>query len=584
MQNHPVYAADRLLLAFLLLLGPLLAFGQSEAPISSWWPEQKIARGFVSAAPTGNASEQILLQGMAGLAAQAVNDNMGDELVWLPGGGEAYLEWNKRTVDRLKLENRGKFDVWNLLKRYRDSGLIKGYILYSRDANPGNPYSKQHLEFDYSLNVATTMAGLLQAVPVEVSLEGKVETMGLKKLGDARMVTPENLLRDKGSELNRKLVVLLDPKAAPMRDFAIAQRGFVDSMHGGIPPISLGWAEPNTPAIGWFCGDEFKNVAPVSRAGHMHTASNWATNIPFLSMGSAEYKPRKLRSIDPKKIDMESKLPSVAFMLSDGDNVCWMLGGFQAEQRGGKPSPFWDSPEHGKFPMGWSACLGDLVDIAPVAIDRLVETQPQQTSVTQFGGGYFYPDLYAINLPNRLDLLRQHARRMAEQMRKTGSVTLTFICEKSDSPAAQEAMQIFAEEIDPLLGMLVMDYAPYNRMQGKVYWFNDGRGGQVPAVTARYTMWANMKKPRAGGPAEVAAAIMSDAPEGGASWVAIHAWSKFDGPSGPLSVAGVNAAAECIEDLDRERVQVVNPEEMLWRLRYAHNPGETSELINRWKP
>ena len=579
---------------FILLSGAFVFLGMLREPLAnaaitdslnaSWWPAQEIPKGFVNARPSGDFGEQILLQGLAGLAAQGVNERRGDELVWLEGGGGAcYADWKKRTVSRAPLEDRGEYDVWKLLKRYQQTGLVKGYVLYGKDTNPGAAYSKMHDQADLSLNVATTLASLVGAVPVEAALEPRIQSMGLQKLGDGRTITPEALLKEKGSQLGRQQVVLLDPKAALMRDFAIAHRAFVDSMSFGVAPVSLAWAAPLTPVIGWFCGDEFRNVAPVSRAGHMHTASNWATNIPFLSMGSAKYQPRRLRTCDAAMVDWKDSRPCVAFMMSDGDNVCWMLGGFQALQRGGQPSPFWDSPEHGKFPMGWSACLGDLADIAPVAIDRLAETQPQQTSVTQFGGGYFYPDLFAADCPNRVELIRKHAQRIAAQMRRTGAVTLTFICEKSDSPAAQEAMQIFAQEIQPLLGMLVMDYAPYNRMQGAVYWIPDGRWGEVPAATARYSMWAGMKKPRAGNPAEVAAAMMQDtASEAGASWVAVHAWSKFESQAGQSPVRGIEAVAQCIKEIDQAKVHLVTPEEMLWRLRYQHDPVGTRKQIAAW--
>lgn len=582
----PQPAMKRLfMVGLLLLVSGLVVFflfrekSHREKWVSSWWPAQQVASGFVSAAPSGDFGEKILLQGLSGLAAQAVNENRGDEIVWLPAGADAYPEWKGRTLQRLKLEDRGQHDVWTLLKRYHESGLVKGYVVYRRDSNPERAYEGKHNKLDLSLNVATTLAGLLHAVPVEVSLESRVQSMGIKKLEDATAITPEALLKDRGKELKRTQLVVLDPRAVPMRDFSIAHNGFVDSMGNDTPPVSLKWVEPLAPAIGWFIGDEFKNVAPMSRAGHMHTASNWANNIPFLSMGSADYQPRKLRALDPSKIRFDSTRASVAFMVSDGDNVCWMLGGFQSPNQVGKPSSFWDSPEHGKFPMGWSACLGDLVDIAPVVLDRLAETQPTQTTVTQFGGGYFYPDLFAMDLPNRIELLRRHARRIGAQMRRTGAVTLTFICEKSDSPAALEAMRIFAEEIQPLLGMLVMDYAPYNRMQGAVYWVPDGRGGEVPAVTPRYSLWAGLNRPRSGGQKEIAAAVMEDVSTPGDSWVAVHAWSKFDGPSGPKTLGGINAVAECISGLDSSKVQVVTPEEMLWRIRYAHNPVETRKLI-----
>ena len=551
--------------------------------LSSWWPQQKKPNGYVTGAPSGSPNEKILLQALAGLAAQAVNEGRGDELVWMNGGG-CYDEWKKRTEARLPLQDRGAFDVWKLLDRYRASGLVKGYIVYSADASPGAAHAKRD-NADLSLNVATTLAGITGAVPVEASLESRLTALGLPKLADARKQTPDAVLKHYGAKFNRKAIALLDPKVPNMRDFAIAHRCFVDFMTDGATTAGLAWAEPLAPVVGWACGDEFKNVAPLSRAAHFHTASNWASEIPFLSAGSDLYQSRRIRTCDPRTINFQETRQSLAFLMSDGDNLCWMLGGFQqTDPKKQNTAVFWDSPQHGKFPMGWSAALGDLVDVSPVTIDRLAETQPPRTSITQFGGGYFYPDHFAADDPAHRDaLLRKHAQRIAAQMRRTGAVTLTFICEKSDSAPAQQAMRIFAEEIHPLVGMLVMDYAPYHRMGGQIFWVSDGRGGAVPAVTARYAMWAGMKRPSAGGPSEVATAANQDSntPSDGA-WVAVHSWSRFDNGEGAPPLRGLDAVAKCVSLLDPTKIHVVTPEEMLWRVRYRHDPKGTQKWIAQW--
>ena len=569
----------------LCLLAPLPAVHAQAQSGSAWWLEQKAPKGYVTGVCSGARVEQILLQALAGLAAQSVNEERGDELVWLQGGG-CYDEWQKRTLARMPLKDRGLFDVWKLLARYRDSGLVQGFVVYAADQSIGTPYELRD-NADLSLNVATTLAGMLGAVTIEAALEERASSVGLRRLADARELTPEQILTKSATKLNNKVMLLLDPKAANMRDFSIAHYCFVDFMTGEAMPLSLKWAEPLTPAVGWFCGDEFKHVKPISSAAHFCTVSNWATDVPFLSAGSTGYRSRRVRACDPRSINLKENRPGVAFLMSDGDNLGWMLNGFQQTNPEGRDQAvYWDNPKHGKFPMGWSAALGDLVDVAPVVIDRLAETQPAQTSITQFCGGYFYPDYFADNdSANREALLRRHAKQIAGQMQRTGAVTLTFICDHSDSAAAQEAMKIFAEEIRPLVGMLVMDYAPYNRMAGRVYWIPDGRGGEVPSVTARYSMWAGMKRTGAGGPREIAAAANKDS-EGnsGNGLVAVHAWSQFENGENAPKLRGLDAVAQCIDLLDQTKLNVVTPEQMLWRVRYRHDPAGTQKVIDQWRP
>ena len=578
-------ASPRNLILALWLSATLATLHAQNAPNSSWWPQQKRPAGYVIGDPAGSPSEKNIMQALAGLAAQAVNEGRGDELVWMNAGG-CYDEWKRRTQLRMPMQDRGTFDVWTLLDRYRKSGLVKGYIVYAADASPDAPY-KRRANADLSLNIATTLAGITGGVPAEASLEPRLAALGLPKIADARKLTPESVLKQYGEKLSRKAILSVDPKVASMRDFSIAHRYFVDFLIDGAMAQGPAWAEPLAPIVGWGCGDEFKNVAPLSRASHFNTVSNWVSDVPFLSAGSALYQSKRIRTCDPRTINFKETRQSLAFLMSDGDNLCWMLGGFQhTDPKKRDQAAFWDSPQHGKFPMGWSAALGDLVDVSPVTIDRLAETQPAQTSITQFGGGYFYPDHFAEDDPaHREALLRKHAQRIAGQMRRTGAVTLTFICEKSDSAPAQQAMRIFAEEIQPLVGMLVMDYAPYHRMGGQVYWVPDGRKGEVPAVTARYSMWAGMKRPSAGGPSEVAAAanLDSSTPSPGA-WVAVHAWSRFENGDGAPPLRGVDAVAKCVGLLDAARIHVVTPEEMLWRVRYQHDPAATQKLIAQWSP
>jgi hypothetical protein len=414
-----------------------------------------------------------------------------------------------------------------------------------------------------SLNVATTLAGLLDALPVEESLEGRLQACGLSRLADGRSLTLAEAFERYRGQCDSNVVYLLNPRLPNMRDMAVAHRGFAGYGTNGTTRMLFNWTQPLSPVIGWGQGDEFKHTAPVSRSGHFHTVSDCAQNIPFLSAGAGRYQSRRLPAFDPGSIDRTDKRPCVAFMMSDGDNLAYLMAGFWSKS-------FWGHPNHGQFPMGFSACLGDLAQTMPVVVDRIVETKPPRTSVIQFTGGYFYPDLFAAERTNRWDLLRSHARRINTQMQRTGATVMCCIMEKSDSPEAQQALRIFAEEINPLLGIMVMDYAPYHRGGGKVYWVPDGRGGEVPAVTARYLMWAGMNKKGAGGPAEVARQANEDAAtdgDNGVSWVAVHAWSQHPVPGTDRKESGLGPVARCVEMLDRAKVHVVSPEEMLWRLR-----------------
>ncbi len=538
------------------LLQPALAEVSAD-----WWPAQKAAQAYVEVAVPQSFAERNLLQGLAGLAARAVNEGRGDELVWMDDGNAEIKEWQQLTVKRLSMERRGGFSVWELLTRYQEKSLVKGYVVYQAEVD-----HREATKTNESLNVATTLAGLLDAVPVEESLEGRIQACGLSRLADGRSLTLAEAFDRYRGQCDSNAVYLLNPRLPNMRDLAVAHRGFVGYGTNGTTRMLFDWTVPLAPVIGWGQGDEFKHTAPVSRSGHFHTVSDCAQNIPFLSAGAGSYRPRHLPAFDPKSIDRTDKRPCVAFMMSDGDNLGYMMAGFWSKS-------FWGHPAHGQFPMGFSAALGDLAQTMPVVLDRLVETKPPRTSVIQFTGGYFYPDLFAADRTNRWNLLREHSRRINTQMQRTGATIMCCIMDKSDSPEAQQALRIFAEEINPLLGIMIMEYAPYHGGGGKVHWVPDGRGGEVPAVTARYCMWAGMNKKGAGGPAEVARQANEDAAtdgDNGVSWVAVHAWSQHLDPVTGRKEHGLGPLARCVESLDPAKVHVVSPEELLWRLRLNH--------------
>ena len=537
-----------------------------------WWPAQSAPTTFISVANPSTQGEQNLLQALSGFAARAVNESRGHELVWKEVDSANFSDWQKRTVSRLSLVPEEKSDVWALLDSYTARGWVKGYVIYRTAGGKKRSVSE---EIDKSVNVATTLAGLMDAVPVDEAMEDRVVARGLKKLADARDLSMEKALQLYRDQCNRSVVCLLNPSVDHMRDIAVANRAFVGYGTNTVTDALLAWSDPLAPVLGWGQGDEFKHTAPISRKGHFHTVSDNAQNLSFLSAGAGEYEFRKIKPMDPRTIDWNDKRRCLAFMMSDGDNLAFMLDGIWSRQYMGHPS-------HGAFPMGWSACLSDLAQVAPVVIDRLNEIKPPQTTYVQFGGGYFYPDLFAADCINRMELLRAHAKRIGAQMQRSGATVLCCIMSTSDTPEAQEALRVLAEEIHPLLGVMVMDYAPYNRMQGRVYWIKDGRGDEVPVITARYCMWGGMKAKRAGAPEEIAKWVNDDAKaqlDPQHSWVAVHAWSRHRNPATGVEESGLEPVRRCVDSLDTGALRVVSPEELLWRLRMTHDPKGTRAAV-----
>lgn len=512
-----------------------------------------------------SSDESICGTALQGLVAKAVNQGKSDELLVLEAGDALSQDWIQRTEDRLQLKQRPKLTFAEAIETYRP--LIKGYVLYRQDTSEGDAYHMRE-GIDHSANIATMLAGPQDALPVSEELEPWFKEKGFQRVADARSMSYEDVLREYAASFNLRTVCSLDPRYYPLRDLAVAHN--IPICYGleqieQVTPLM----DPPFAVLGWGPGDEFKHVEPFTKMGGFETASNWTRNLLFLSAGAADYRPNPISGFDPRTIDWQDTRRTISFMLSDGDNTGWMLGNFWQE-------PYFGSEQTGDFPMGFTAALSIMAQMAPVVVDRFAETKPDNISLIEANGGYYYPDLFAKDRPNREGILRKNARNLNEQMKRTGAHLICFIVKDSASEGAREAYRIFAEELEPLHGMLVMDYAPYHKGMGTIYWAKNRDGIEIPAITANFSMWQGMNRPNAGDPLKLAEHINSDSVDN--SWAAVHAWSRFPRPDGG-EARGTGAIADCIQKVDTDRISVVSPDEMVWRIRMAHNPEQTVSCV-----
>lgn len=548
-----------------------------------WLPAQKAPAGLVTTTLAANqVLEYNLVQSLCGLAAKAVNAGQLDEMIWVNRSEPSYLEWFKRMRARLKPTIRGEFGPWELVARYRDKKIIKGYILYKAPQGRGDSP-------DPSFNVATVLAGLKQGILVEESQEQKAKALGLTLLEDARGKRPEDVYAQVKGSLNQRFALAQSPAKSNVRDLAIAHNAMTFYGTGGISEELMAQLQPSAAILGWNAGEEFEHTILPSRWAHFNVPSDWCHNLTVLSAASEKVRLPKIKTLNPNHINWDKKGSFHSFIMSDGDNAQWMMGSFFHN-----PS-FWANPAHGQLPFGWTACPLNLSLMAPDAYNFMVETQPDNASIIEYGGGYQYPDFFATRRPQEREaLLRSFSRSVNARMKLTGCKLFGFIVDKTGSEASREAYRIYAEEIEDLTGMIAVQYAPYSGGEGQVYWVKNKKGVEIPVVTARYSLWADLRKQyRSGGnPDQIAESINADTqadPES-MNWTVVHAWSRFtrqpdgsvtDGGQGPAAQGGVTPVTWTVNKL-RPAVQVVSPEELIWRLRMKHNPEQTRRLLQQY--
>ena len=577
-----------------------------------WWPVQKGPKEVYNlkisdlkeiTTPEGNTRpvmfgpEHITAQSIAGLAAQAVNDGKGNSMVWieLPESQSHcndYKIWYQEVKKRLSFTEAGTKSLWELVDIYQKQGIIKGYVLYSHDYSKG-PEVTLREGLDHSANAATVACSIEGGIMVSRELEQKAIDMGLKKLADTCGKDEKWAFEKYKNKLSRTHILAQDPMVAHHRDLAIAHKCMVVFGIEEPTPTVYKWAKPTAYLMGWNAPGEGEFVSQLSEYGHILLPSNWCMNLPILSSETQNYDIKaKFAVLDPEKIDYSSKQPAAAFIMSDGDNVQWLMGNFVNNPY------YWTSKNHGDYPIGWPLPFGCLDQVCPETMEYIIKTQKPQTTFTLHAGGYYMPDLFGKNLPvrQREKLLREHARKVSYYMNKYGSRTYQFICWDMNSPMAQRAYKIFAEEIENLAGIFAIQYAPYEAGDGKVFWVTDKKGIEIPVLTCKYGIWANLNTPHCGTPTRIANAINNDAKNAGQqgqqylNWAIIHAWSGFNKVDSndemaenaqylaPGTEAGVTPTLWCVNKLDKN-IKVVTPEELLWRLRMDHNPEQTQAVI-----
>lgn len=340
---------------------------QPAFPESRWWPTQALPKGLVriekwedAAGP--RASVDMMIQSLAGLAAKSVNEKRGDEMVWIGTDNKDVEDWLARRLQaQPQLETRGMVDPWTLVERYARRGIIKGYILYRADTSKG-ALNEHRSRMDCSVNVATSLAGLLDGIIVDETLEPKAQQHGLKTLLDVRNRNQAWCFETYKDRFARTILCTQDPRKPHTRDLAVAHHVFTCYGYDAPTLAVMKWLTPLAPVLGWNGGDEFKTTEMSSRWGHLQTATDWCINLPVLMAGTEITGPARAQSLDPRTIDWQDTRSAVSFISSDGDNVQWFESSFF---RGTSGESYWGNPERGKIPFGWSGCFAQLSSYAP---------------------------------------------------------------------------------------------------------------------------------------------------------------------------------------------------------------------------
>lgn len=519
----------------------------------------------------------LLCQSLAGLTNRMVEEGKSDVAVWLyDHGGKASYKVSKQALEDMGICEQG---VQNGLElacndyesveglRVQLKGFFDGYVLTDVKNNPESGI------------VASVASHVYNSIIVDVRDKEYFEKAGYSMKYDATHKTTLDAWHEFKDKCNNEALVIMPVQTGELREFAIKNNLFVLNLNKkqGDPRSGqnvdlleevLAWLQPNVPVYGWEQGvSEDQFVARISKSGHPMIPCDWSYNHSLTSLLYTERQQLvQAQSFNPKLIDFDKKRNYVSFFLSDGDNIQWMMQDFATS--------FYDVPEAIEVKMSYGLPVSTLSMMAPAQLHNLMNLRRDECSVLEMlGGGYYYIDTYSQN-NNRNDNLKVAAERLAVSMRRYHVGLLGVMAMDVKSVASKEAYQAFVDANDRLEGIIALQYSPYAGGGGEVFWVTNKNGYDIPVITVRYSLWDRIHE-REGSPDFIASKLKAEAQVESFSAICVHAWSRFEG-----NAHGAAAARLCAGKLDG-RFEVVNMQELVWRLRMSRHPEQTLEYLNK---
>ena len=517
----------------------------------------------------------LLCQSLAGLTNRMVEEGKSDVAVWLyDHGGKASYKVSKQALEDMGICEQG---VQNGLElacsdyesvdglRLQLKDFFDGYVLTDVKNNPESGI------------VASVASHVYNSIIVDVRDKEYFEKAGYSMKYDATHKTTLDAWHEFKDKCNNEALVIMPVQTGELREFAIKNNLFVLNLNKkqGDPRSGqnvdlleevLAWLQPNVPVYGWEQGvSEDQFVARISKSGHPMIPCDWNHSLTSL-LYTERQQPVQAQSFNLKLIDFDKKRNYVSFFLSDGDNIQWMMQDFATS--------FYDVPEAIEVKMSYGLPVSTLSMMAPAQLHNLMNLRRDECSVLEMlGGGYYYIDTYSQN-NNRNDNLKIAAERLAVSMRRYHVGLLGVMAMDVKSAASREAYQAFVDANDRLEGIIALQYSPYAGGGGEVFWVTNKNGYDIPVITVRYSLWDRIHE-REGSPDFIASKLEAEAQVESFSAICVHAWSRFEG-----NAHGAAAARLCAGRVDG-RFEVVNMQELVWRLRMSRHPEQTLEYLNK---
>ena len=481
---------------------------------------QKQARVMYVMDEPNSFSEKLTIATLQGIIA-----NVSDEQIFINNGG--YSKYSKYIQEEYDCLTPTMIDgkaatVSSALKHFKK--YLSGYILCSDDSN------------SESGSVAVSLAGILNAVVVTPKNEKVCKELNLKCLLDVSKKN-DNWLRSSQywNKLNKDVAVEQPLNMAPKLVYNGKKAAEHSKKYEFLNDGGFIFGYNNV--LG-----EFDTVNSISKQNLQLIPSDHAYNLSTLSGFKAD-------TIKQKEFDYNldgNNKHTVCIMMSDGDNVQWILNDFATSNK------WYGNANRGKINLGWGIAPTAIDLIAPMNAYLFDNMAAGDEFVAQLSGlGYTFPSRW--NQSERKSM----AAKLSEYMFRTNVKYAEIL---DDAGMKKDVLSDFTEQ-KYIKGLFYIDYANYAGNKGDIIWTNN-----KPTVSAKYRLWAGIDD---GSIKKIASKINNTSTDpknkNSYSFIIVHAWSGLNGDKLVANGNTMDAVKKLIDSFDDD-VEVVTPSVFMDRI------------------
>ena len=432
----------------------------------------------------------------------------------LRSGGYGIWMEDLRNNYGVTLDYTYQSDFSGLLDHFKND--ISGYILCNSD--------------DPSVNVAISMCGIKKAVAVTPEDEHVLKSLNLPEIKDVRGLDEKWFFNNYGDKITKKIFCYQkESKFAFLGDYAVFGKmiTFFKPIGSDLTNRIFSAMTANSALFGWG-DDEYQLVKQSSPHDIMVHAADWAANLSTLTNFKVDVHQRaKMREITP-----EENVHTVCFVMTDGDNIQWVLNDFATNRR------WYGCPDRSKVKLGWTISPA-LYELAPTVLKYIYDHAENSENGKDYfiaspsGLGYIFPDDFKD--------MQGYCELTSRFMEKTDLRIVNVI--------GNSKSKIY---LKPYLDQPNIDavffyyYSNYAAGRGTINWING-----KPVIAARYNLWDGVFDT----PSTLANRLNNLSRDihspGGYSLIPVHVWTD-----------GVDQVLDCVNRLKKD-VRVVTPDEFV---------------------